>query len=165
MADTRMYVVGEMPLDAIGTALEQYLSSTRSLSTQRIDDENRVILQCTDTGTQWKKFLGMDTALTIDMTVSGNVLTVAIGNAKWIDKAGAAAVGAVLFAPLLITAGIGALIQGTLPDDIFRFMETRLHLVRSTSYTRAQQAGAICPGCGFVTKQGDMFCSKCGTKL
>lgn len=165
MADTRMYVLGEMTPDAVGTALEQYLSTTQSLVTQRIDAENRIILQCTGDSAQWKKFLGMDAALTVEMTAKDNVLTVTIGSAKWIDKAGVALVGAYLFAPLLITAGIGALRQGTLPDEIFRYIETRLHLARSTSYTRAQQAGAVCPGCGYVTKQGDLFCSKCGTKL
>ena len=166
MNDTRMYVLGDMSVDTVGNALEQYLSTTQNLMTQRIDAENRIILQCTGDGAQWKKYLGLDAALTVDLAVSGNVLTVTIGNAKWIDKAGVAAVGAVVFSPLLITAGLGALRQMTLPDEIFRYLETRLHLARNTGYTRAMQPnGAICPNCGFTTKQGDLFCSKCGTKL
>lgn len=166
MAETRMYALGEMSPEAVGTALEQYLTGAQNLMTQRIDAENRIILQCTGDGAQWKKYLGLDAALTVDLSVQGNVLTVAIGNAKWIDKAGVAAVGAILFSPLLITAGIGALRQTTLPDEIFRFIETRLHLARSTSYTRSQTAtGPVCPGCGHVSRIGDVFCSKCGTKL
>lgn len=165
MADTRMYVLGDMTTDAVGTALEQYLSNTQNLVTQRIDAGNRVILQSTGDGAQWKKYLGLDAALTVELTEKDGVLTAAVGNAKWIDKAGVAAVGWFLFPPLLITAGLGALRQGTLPDEIFRFIETRLHLARSTSYTRQRAMGVPCPNCGHSTRQGDAFCSGCGTKL
>lgn len=165
MAETRMYALGELDAETVAESLEQYLSMTQNLQSQRIHAGQRIILQCTGDGAQWKKYLGLDAALTVEMAVQGSVLTVTVGNAKWIDKAGVAAVGAIFFQPLLITAGIGAIRQGTLPDEIFRFLETRMHLARSTSYTRAQGTGAVCPNCGYVSRSGDIFCSKCGTRL
>lgn len=67
---------------------------------------------------------GMSTALTLVIASDGENLTVEMGNAKWTDKAVAGGVGVLLFAPALITAGIGVYQQSQLTSKTWRFIES-----------------------------------------
>ncbi len=74
----------------------------------------------------WRKYVGMATALNILFTQSGDTLTVEIGSGQWIDKAGAGAVGVFVLPPMAIAAGYGVWEQMKMPDKIFDFIGTRL---------------------------------------
>ena len=169
-------------LDELVRLLEQYLSINKHLTTQKFNLENRVVLQCIDSDSSWKQFLGLDAALTIDLTLTGaDTLTVTIGNAKWLDKVGVAAAGALFFSPLLVAAGIGAIRQAVLPTEIFTFIEGKLgtssaqkfpnpfdaaaETIRNAVEPQPQSNTFTCPCCGAKIPKTFSFCSKCGTKL
>ena len=163
MQEKRSYEVQDnFVLSDLGTMLEQYLSWSKSLCTQRFDMDDKIILQCLGSDSQWKKFIGLDMAVTVELQLSNHVLTVTVGNAKWIDKLGVATIGAIWFSPLVLTAGIGALRQVTLPKEIFSFIENKLlHRVRNYDFLKKP----VCPVCGNLVHETDAFCTKCGTKL
>ena len=173
MEEKRIFQMGTITLDELVRLLEQYLSVNKHLTTQKFNFDNRAILQCMDSDSSWKQFLGLDAALTIELIESeNNTLTVTIGNAKWLDKVGVAAVGALFFSPLLIAAGIGAVRQAVLPTEILSFIETKTGTPKTASFTKTQAAPEpdpedvfTCPCCGSQVLKSYAFCSNCGTKL
>ena len=174
MDEKRIFQMGNITLDELVRLLEQYLSINKHLTTQKFMLGNKAILQCMDSDSNWKQFLGLDAALTIELAETENdTLTVAIGNAKWLDKVGVAAVGALFFYPLIVAAGVGAIRQAVLPTDIFTFIENSIGSTGS-SFAKAQYEEEyeaepddvlICPCCGSEVLKSHAFCSKCGTKL
>lgn len=163
MQEKRSYEIQNgVTLSQLSDMLEKYLSICKSLRTQRFELENKIILQCLGDDSQWKKFVGLDLAVTVELQQEGHVLTVTIGNAKWLDKLGVATVGAIWFSPLILSAGIGALRQATLPKEIFSFLESKLLKRTQNSHFRT---GLACPVCGHQVHEMDVFCTKCGTKL
>ena len=191
MEDKKIFQMNSgITLEELVRVLEQFLSVQKHLTTQRFHLGNKEILQCIDSDSNWKQFLGLDAALTIELeeTSSGTV-SVKIGNAKWLDKVGAATVGALFFSPLIIAAGIGAVRQAVLPSEIFAFIQNRTEgtnpsifdfpfapVDSSTDVTSEpysyqnetaaeKNTSAVCPCCGSPVNASHAFCSKCGTKL
>ena len=195
MADAKVYKLGALTLDDVARELEDYLRFQKNLETEGVAQaENIYFIQARQTD-GWKKFAGMDKAVQVKLTVHGERLTVDIGAGRWVDKLGAATVGYLIFAPLMITAAIGAIGQEKLPQEIFGFVErlTMLHgqpvmdimdtapetahvcaVCRSPLPAGARfcagcgapvQARRTCPGCGTEVSEGARFCSDCGTKL
>ena len=174
-------------LDELIRILDQYLIIQKHMTTQRFDMGYKTILQCVDSDSNWKQFIGMDAALTIEITeTKPNVISVSVGNAKWLDKIGVAAAGAIFFSPLLIAAGIGAVRQAIMPIEIFTFIESRTSGAPHKTQTRTapvspapepqnvepeepqeqeEPSSAVCPCCGSPVKDSYTFCAKCGTKL
>ncbi len=179
MEEKRIFNLGNMTLQETAHMLEQYLSVQKHLTTQKFEMNSRIVLQCADSDSHWKQFIGLDAALTIELAETGNnTLTITIGNAKWLDKVGAAAVGALFFSPLVVVAGIGAVRQAVLPTEIFTFVESRLGTAKQNSSVRTQpsffsqpeepeepEETITCPCCGSPMLKTHAFCSKCGTKL
>lgn len=169
MEEKRMFQLnGDISLTELVQLLKQYLECSKQMTTQQFDLESRTILQCRDKNFSWSQYIGLDAALTIELTETGNhTLTVSIGNAKWLDKVGVAAVGALFFSPLVVAAGIGALRQGVLPAEIFSFIENRLAGKKYTGKTAspAEEESITCPCCGSIVQKTHAFCSKCGSKL
>jgi hypothetical protein len=173
---------GNFTFDELVRLLEQFLSVNKHLTTQKFNLDNRAILQCIDSDSSWKQFLGLDAALTIELVLNNpDTLTVSIGNAKWLDKVGAAAAGALFFYPLMVAAGIGAVRQAVLPAEIFAFIESNLgnsipvqkfpnpfdaaaETIRN-AVDPPQSNAVTCPCCGAKVSSAFSFCSKCGTKL
>ena len=71
----------------------------------------------------FRKIAGMSSALTVVLQMEGEYLAVESGGAKWADKGVAAGVGAVIFFPALITAGVGAYQQTQLQSKAWQFIE------------------------------------------
>lgn len=173
MEEKRIFQMGSITLDELVRLLEQYLSINKHLTTQKFNLGNRAVLQCMDSDSNWKQFLGLDAALTIELAETENhTLTVTIGNAKWLDKVGVAAVGALFFYPLMVAAGIGAVRQAVLPTEILTFIEGKVGGTqqKSASAVKTQPApepeeSFTCPCCGSEVLKSHAFCSKCGTKL
>lgn len=99
-------------------------------------------------------------------------VTVNVGSGKWMDKAAAAGVGAIVFAPLMATAAFGAFKQQKLPQEIFDEIE---YFIRTGGKSVTVSMGAsvaakanhtiVCPDCHAENNQETKFCSSCGSAL
>ena len=109
MADSKLFNLGGSGVNAldVAQALASFFEDKKGLLSEVLETPQGVIVQAKSKDA-WKKFVGMDNSLQVQFIEQGDSMVVNVGAGKWIDKAGAAAVGAVVFAPLLITAAIGA---------------------------------------------------------
>lgn len=99
---------------------------SQNFETQQMNtNDHSLLLQVKKRG-GWRDIVGMATSLNVIFSQSDDTLTVQIGAGKWIDKIVAGGVSMFLFAPLAITAGVGAWQQMQLPDKIFDFIGSRL---------------------------------------
>jgi len=131
-----------------------------------------------------RKITGMSTALTTILTRDGENVCVDVGGAHWMDKGVAAGVGAVLFFPALITAGIGAYQQTHLNSEAWQFVERYIransgqhpagqdsrHNPASANPASPKGPPAIvsqCPNpqCGQSLTPGSRFCPACGSVI
>jgi len=81
-------------------------------------EDGGILLQIAKAG-NWRKFIGMSTALNVVFRQMGNSLTVDIGAGRWIDKAAVGTVSLFILWPLAVTAGIGAWQQMKMPERIY----------------------------------------------
>ncbi|MCR4951071.1 MAG: zinc ribbon domain-containing protein [Solobacterium sp.] len=169
---TRVYpLADDISVQNAAYALAEYLDLKKNMITQTMRTRNGYTVQCKgDASAEWTKYLGMDAAISVEMQQLDNKLTVNIGFEKWTEKLGMAALGAIIFHPLLITSGIGVLRQLTLPQDIFSFLETYLRaepISEEPAPERTAPAAetVICPVCGAENKAGARFCKVCGESL
>ena len=81
---------------------------------------------------------------------------------KWFDKAAGAAVGAIVFAPLLALAALGAYWQFKLTEDAWKIIED--HIARKAGGYVPPLPGR-CGTCGAANVAGSDFCSSCGANL
>ncbi len=160
----------EISTQTIAYALAEYLDLEKNMITQTVRNRNGYLIQCKgDASAEWTKYLGMDAAVYIRLSQQDGKLTVAVGFDKWIEKLGIAAVGAVLFQPLLLTTGIGALRQITLPSEIFTFIERYLYpdgnVPQPERTAPETEEKETCPVCGAEVRPGAFFCTSCGANL
>ena len=169
-------MVSEASVQNVAYALAEYLDLKKNMITQTMRIKNGYSVQCKgDATAEWTKYIGMDAALSIQLLQEGDTLEVTIGFDKWMEKLGIAALGLIVFQPLLITSGIGALRQATLPNDIFIFIEDYLGVepIRSSFERSAdvftRSAGGeehiICEHCGTTNRVGALYCKSCGEEL
>lgn len=165
----KTYELGNETAQSVGYALAEYLDRSKDMVTQTMRTRNGYVIQCKgDVSAEWTKYLGMDAALSIDLAQSGSELKVTITLDRWMEKAGIAAVGAFVLHPLLLTAGIGAIRQMTLINEVFEFISQTVgsQPVEDIAAERAMpKDGTICPECGMINKSGAKFCKACGTAL
>ena len=105
MSDAKIFkLTDKVSLDSLGLAVENYLRDKKKMVVEGTKTNEGYFIQAkTEDG--WKKFVGMDSALQVQMLDMNNeTVNVQIGAAKWADKALAAGAGAALFAPLIGTA-------------------------------------------------------------
>ena len=168
---TRTYLLKNETVQNVAYALAEYLDVEKNMITQTMRTRNGYTVQCKgDATAEWTKYLGMDAAISVQLIQDGNQLQVGIGTEKWAEKLGIAAVGSIFFQPLMITAGIGAIRQAALPQQIYSFIEDYLgeQPIRNTERTAPVQepeTDVICPKCGTANRIGAIFCKSCGEKL
>lgn len=173
---TRTYPRTSESAQSAAYALAEYLDVKKNMITQTMRTRSGYTIQCRgDAGAEWTKYLGMDAALAVDFEQDDATMKVTIGFEKWAEKLGIAAAGAVFFHPLILTAGIGALRQATMTDEIFSFIEDYLGVepivreeIKEESVTRVQPAEAeknLCPYCGTENRIGALYCKACGSKM
>jgi hypothetical protein len=124
-SSSRRYLCKEADLPRLISEVKAWLKSEDFNSTETNAGEQGILLEIKKRG-DWRKYVGMETALNILFNQSGDTLTVEIGAGQWIDKAGAGAVGMFVFAPIALTAGYGMWEQSKMPDKIFDFIGSRL---------------------------------------
>jgi len=108
--------------------------------------------------------VGLQQAITVRMQKQGSQTKVSVGQAKWADKVGVEAIGAIAFWPLMIPATWGVYKQHTLPqkviDVVNDYASSNVPNVESkTSLTIA------CPKCGVSNTADSGTCSACGASL
>ena len=170
MADAKVFRMGgNQTLEDVAYALEDFLRTQKRLETEGVaQSETSYFIQARQTE-GWKKFVGMDQAIQVRLSVYGDMLTVDLGAGRWVDKLGAATVGYIIFAPLLLTAVIGAIGQQRLPQEIFDFVQRYTFLGKPLDINDFADAGEppedgrfVCARCGTSLPEGARFCPGCG---
>ncbi len=172
MADSRVFkLMNGVTLDTLGPAIESFLRDSKGMITQAGKTTEGYLIQGKQEADGWKKLSGMDQAITVQLFQAGDTINVTAGFGKWSDKIGAGVVGYFVFAPLAITAAVGALAQKKLPNEVFDYIE-KFILSGGQSAQIGCSVGQMissdeiaCPSCKTLNPKGKKFCSNCGTKL
>ncbi|EAA0223607.1 zinc ribbon domain-containing protein [Listeria monocytogenes] len=171
MADSRLFKLGkEISIEEIGVGLESFFRNKKNLVAEGINTAEGYLVQAKQEES-WKKFIGMDTAIQVQLYETGDMVTVNVGSGSWLDKAGAGAAGAIVFAPLAVTAAIGAWNQKRLPEEVFNYVENFI-MTGGKNVSVSMDSGKglaaetiLCPSCHAVNDKGTKFCSSCGSGL
>ncbi|MBU3181834.1 zinc ribbon domain-containing protein [Clostridium psychrophilum] len=171
MADSKLFkLVDCVDIESLGRGIEGFLRDKKNLYAEGMKTPEGYLIQAKQAD-GWKKFVGMDSAIQVQLFLSGDMVTVNVGSGKWIDKAGAATVGMLIFAPLAVTAAIGAFAQKKLPDEVFTFIEQFLmsggkNVTISMGANKTLKSNEIlCPNCKAPNLSTSKFCDSCGSKL
>lgn len=96
--------------------------SAEGFKCQRLQmEDGGIVIQIEKVGGR-RKVVGMSTAVHIVFHQIENMVNVEIGNGRWLDKAGAGMLSAIILWPLAITAGIGVWQQMKLPERVFGYL-------------------------------------------
>ena len=88
--------------------------------------EHGAVVQGRVKGGKAKQWIGMDKAITVKLSDQNALLTIEIGESKWVDKGVAMTVSMFVLWPLAITSAIGMAKQAKLPEKIFRCIRMSL---------------------------------------
>jgi hypothetical protein len=106
-------------MDGLINAVNNFLSQSKNMETQKFTNNGVTAVQARNKGGGWKQFLGMDKALTVQISsADAGKVRVNIGQTKWGDKLAVMGVSMFVLWPLLITSGIGMIGQAMLPEEI-----------------------------------------------
>jgi hypothetical protein len=151
-----------LDLDDLSVALQGWFQN-KGFEAQIVDQEEGKVIQARkgDEGwTDWRSWLGVSAALTIEMCLRDENLVVQTGAAKWIDKVGVGIAGVLLAPIFLIPAAYGVWQQSKLPNEVFQYIQQYI----AAPPAQAAATQATCPSCGAVV--GDAkFCPECGAKM
>lgn len=172
MSETKVFkLINDVTIEMLGEAVEGFLRDTKGMITQSGKTTEGYLVQGKQESDGWKRISGTDQAISVQMFQSGDILNITAGFGKWSDKIGAGMLGYFAFAPLAITAAIGAFMQKKLPSEIFDFIE-KFILSGGKSVTIGLSVGKIisenkvlCKTCKTSNPKGQKFCSNCGAKL
>lgn len=178
MADSRVFSLNASSVEAVCEQLEGFLRTEKKMEVQSAPVDGGFLLQAGQPKDVLRSISGMRIATNVQLSASGDELTVTIGEGQWMDKLGVGAVGVFFLWPLAITAGIGAYKQKMLPSEIFDFISRTLGSQGTpAAFTAAPSpAGApaqssapftsiSCPQCGAKLSADSKFCNKCGAKI
>ena len=162
---SKTYSLGTASVQNVAYALSEFLDVKKNMITQTMRTKDGYVVQCKgDASAEWTKYIGLDVALTVHLFAIDGDLIVDIGTEKWLEKLGIAAAGSLFFQPLLITSGIGAIRQMTLPGEIFSFIGSYLG-TEPVEKSFPQDGGRVCSVCGAPASETASFCSECGAKF
>jgi len=157
--DSRYYPGVEADIPKLSTELRNLFDSEYEVQSFQVS--NTSILQARKSSTL-RDLTGLSSALTIKVTPEPGGTRVEIGMQKWFDKAAVAAVGVVVFPPLLALAALGAYWQYRVTEDSWKIIED--HIARKAGGYVPPLPGR-CGTCGAANIAGSDFCSTCGANL
>lgn len=163
-------LVNGVTLENIVDAVDTFCRVNKSMETQSSPTTDGFILQASQPGNGWKTISGTRLAITTQFMVVGDTLTVTVGQGQWADKVGAAAVAWFVAWPFAISAGIGALRQKKLPEEIFNVVERTIltggvSVVINGAGSILKKGVVVCPKCKARNADSARFCSSCGNPL
>jgi hypothetical protein len=129
--DARFYNSDDIDIERLSNDLvNAYLA--QGYQAQQVGNKDQMLVQLKKGG-DFEALIGMQAALSVTIQrTSGGVLAL-IGQQKWIDKAAIGAVGIVALPvlwPLAITAGVGALRQASLGNQVLNIVDGLVHQQR-----------------------------------
>jgi len=157
--DSRYYPGVEADVSKLIAELRGLLDEDYEVQTMQVSSTS--VLQARKSNTL-RDLTGLSSALTIKITPEVGGTRVEIGMQKWFDKAAVAAVGAIVFAPLVALAALGAYWQYRLTEDAWKIIEE--HITRKAGGYVPPLPGR-CGTCGAANSAGSEFCSSCGANL
>jgi hypothetical protein len=157
--DSRYYANVEADLPQLNNELRTLFDDDYEVQTMQVS--STTVVQARKSNTL-RDLTGLSSALTIKVTPEAGGTRVEIGMQKWFDKAAVAAVGAIVFAPLLALAALGAYWQYKLTEDAWKIIED--HIARKAGRYVPPLPGR-CGTCGAANIAGSDFCSSCGANL
>jgi hypothetical protein len=157
--DSRYYANVEADLPQLGAELRALFDNDYEVQTMQVS--STTVVQARKSNTL-RDLTGLSSALTIKITPEAGGTRIEIGMQKWFDKAAVAAVGAIVFAPLLALAALGAYWQYKLTEDAWKIIED--HIARKAGGYVPPLPGR-CGTCGAANIAGSDFCSSCGANL
>lgn len=173
MAESRIFKVESgITIEGIGQELLNFFRNKKQMFAEGMETPEGYLVQSKEEQS-WKKFTGMDQATQVQIFQNTpETITVSVGTGTWVDKAAAAGVGAIVFAPLLATAAFGAFKQQKLPSEIFDCIEYYIRtggksvtVTMETNMNQIKENKNRCHSCDAVNAQGTKFCSSCGENL
>ena len=172
MADSKVFrLLDGVTADMVSEGVVSFLRDRKNMVVESGKATDGYLIQAKEEADGWKSISGTTSAIKIQILTTGDIITVNIGAGKWSDKIGAGVAGAFVFAPLALTAALGAWKQKKLPDEIFGFIET---FIMSGGKTAILGMGMIktisddeveCPKCQTINSKSTKFCKECGSKL
>tara|TARA_E500000331_G_scaffold26562_1_gene22695 strand:- start:553 stop:1077 length:525 start_codon:yes stop_codon:yes gene_type:complete len=123
-AKTRSYIIDSENSSEIVSKVENWLSISNDFEVQKHSlNETEDLLQIRKKG-QWRRFVGMSTALSIQFTLKANNLKVSIGQAHWLGKVASGGVSWFVLWPLAVTTAVGVYEQAKTPEKIFDYIDS-----------------------------------------
>ena len=157
--DSRYYQGVEVDIPRLSAELRQLFDSEYEVQVFQVS--TTTVFQARKSNTL-RDLTGLSSALTIKVTPEASGTRVEIGMQKWFDKAAVAAVGAIVFPPLLALAALGAYWQYKVTEDAWKIIED--HIARKAGGYVPPLPGR-CGTCGAANVAGADFCSSCGANL
>src|SRR5579875_2928950 len=122
--DARFYNSEEIDIERLASDLVNiYLA--QGYQAQQIGNKDQMMVQLKKGG-DFEAIIGMQAALTVTVQKTAGGTLAMIGQQKWLDKAAVGAVGIVALPvlwPLALTAGVGALRQASLSNQVLNMVD------------------------------------------
>jgi hypothetical protein len=152
--DSRYYSGVEADINKLLAELRSLFDEDFEVQAMHVSSTS--VLQARNSSTL-RDLTGLSSALTIRITPEGGGTRAEIGMQKWLDKAALAAVGMIVFAPLVALAALGAYWQYKLGEDAWKIIED--HITR-------KGGGRACSSCRAPQRDPSArFCNRCGKPL
>ncbi|MBA2392694.1 MAG: FHA domain-containing protein [Ktedonobacteraceae bacterium] len=122
--DARFYNADDIDIEQLANdVVNVYIA--QSYQAQQFGDQQQRIVQLKKGG-DFEAIIGMQAALTVTIQKTAGGTLAMIGQQKWLDKAAVGAIGLVALPvlwPLAITAGVGALRQASLGNQVLNMVD------------------------------------------
>ncbi len=124
--DARFYNSEDISIEQLANDLEN-IYRAQGYQVQQVNTRDQVLVQLKKGG-DFETLIGMGVALSVIIQKTAGGVLAMIGQQKWIDKAAAGAVGAVglvvpVLLPLAVTAGVGAIRQMSLANQVLNVVD------------------------------------------
>lgn len=142
---------------AMMTTQLETLFLTRGYTHQAIAVAGGMVLQARKTS-MFRTAIGLDYALTIQITVDDQGTHVHVGGQRWFEKAAVGTVAFMLGGPAVVLPAAGAYFQRQITEEAWQVIER--HIAHAPGLARS------CRSCGSaINHPAARFCSACGGTL
>jgi hypothetical protein len=126
--DARFYNSDRIDIERLASDLvNAYIA--QGYQAQQLGNRDQMLVQIKKGG-DFEAILGMQAALSLNLQRTGGGVVAMVGQQRWIDKAAVGAVGLValpILWPLALTAGVGALRQASLGNQVLNMTDGLVH--------------------------------------